>query len=271
MEFFKLKNGVELPAVGLGVYKVTADQMRAAVASAWDLGYRHFDTAQMYMNEDMLGDALQGLGIPREELFLTTKIDNPNQGYEQTLASFQQSLKDLHVERVDQLLVHWPGQDPRRTEQTWKAFEKLYEEGLVRVIGVSNFTERHLHILEQCGNIAPMTNQIERSPRFHEPRLLELLRRLEIQPIAWSPLMRGDFTNPLLEELEEKYNRSAAQISLRWNLDAGVAVIPKSITPSRQRENIDVFDFRLEEEDRKRLDQLNTAKRTAMDPEVFDW
>lgn len=271
MEYLTYNNGFQMPLVGLGVFRIGDEEMDRVVAQSYELGYRHYDTAQMYHNEAALGRALANLGVARQDFILTTKIDNLNQGYEQTLKSFGESCKKLRVDYVDQVLIHWPGQDPKRTAETWRALEKLYDEGLVKAIGLSNFTLRHIAILEKTGNIQPMSNQIERNPAYNQLSLLPILKDKDIVPIAWAPLRRGDLDQPILKNLARKYGKTPAQVALRWNLDSGVVVIPKSVNPDRLAENIDIFDFSLTAEDINQINGLQTGVRTSFDPETFDF
>ena len=263
-------NDVSMPIIGLGVFRIDKNQMNQAISSAYDIGYRHFDTAQMYGNEIELGFALKELKVNRADYLITTKIDNVNQGYESTLKAFQQSLKDLQTDYIDQLLIHWPGQDPKRTLETWKAFEKIYDEGLARVIGVSNFTIRHLQILDYS-NVKPMSNQIERNLLQNENDIMPYLKAQNIIPIAWSPLGRGNIHFPFIEELAEKYNKTAAQIVLRWNIDSDVMIIPKSIHAERQAENFDLFAFELNQDEIEQINKLHTGERISFDPETYDF
>ncbi|NLJ70309.1 MAG: aldo/keto reductase [Clostridiaceae bacterium] len=271
MQNIKFHNNVEMPLVGLGVYKIEDEMMDQVIESAYANGYRHFDTAQMYHNEKSLGRACKRLNVPREELLITTKIDNLNQGYEKTLKSFKQSCQDLQVDYVDQLLIHWPGQNPQRTAETWKAFEKLYEERLVRVIGLSNFTLKHIAIIEKTGNIKPMSNQIERNPLITQSELIPALQTKNIVPIAWAPLRRGNFLSDVIIKIAEKYNKTPAQIVLRWNIESNVIVIPRSKNPIRQSENMEIFDFELTESEIEAINALHTGERTSFDPVTFDF
>lgn len=271
MKYIKLHKGLDLPAVGFGLYRISHDQMTPVVESAYALGYRHFDTAQMYLNEDALGKSLQELSIPRQEVLITTKIDNANQGYENTLASFSESCKRLQTDYVDQLLIHWPGQNPKRTASTWKALEKLYEEGLVKSIGLSNFTLRHLGIIEQSGNIKPMTNQIECNPCINQVDLIENLQNKNIVVIAWSPLKRGNLAYPILQKLADKYKKSPAQVTLRWQIQREIIVIPRSANPERQAANLNIFDFELTDQEMAAINDLHTGERTSHDPHTFDF
>lgn len=271
MEYLTYNNGFQMPLVGLGVFRIEDQDMDRVIGQSYELGYRHFDTAQMYHNEAALGRALAGLGLARQDFILTTKIDNLNQGYEQTLKSFGESCKKLRVDYVDQVLIHWPGQDAKRTSETWRALEKLYEEGLVKAIGLSNFTPHHIAIIEKTGNIQPMSNQIERNPGYNQLDLLPVLKAKGIVPIAWAPLRRGDLDQPILKDLARKYGKTPAQIALRWNLESEVIVIPKSVHPGRLAENIDIFDFSLTTEEIGQINGLQTGIRTSFDPVTFDF
>lgn len=271
MEYIKLNNKIEMPLVGLGVFRIEDDQMDQVIKSAYEAGYRHFDTAQMYHNETSLGKACKQLGVRREELLLTTKIDNQNQGYEKTLKSFTESCRKLQVDYVDQLLIHWPGQDAKRTAETWKAFEKLYEEGLVRIIGLSNFTLKHISIIEKSGNIMPMTNQIERNPFVAQLELVPALQAKKIAPIAWAPLRRGNCLNETIIKIAEKHQKTPAQVLLRWNIESDVMVIPCSKNPIRQLENLELFDFKLTDSEIETINKLHTGERTSFDPVTYDF
>ncbi len=272
MQTVTFENGIKMPMIGLGVFKIDDSAMEQAIKNAYEIGYRHFDTAQMYGNETALGKAWSNLGINREQIMLTTKINNHNQGYEKTLKSFTQSCKDLKTDYVDQLLIHWPGQNAERTAETWKAFEKLYEEGYVRVIGVSNFTVQHLAIIAKTGNIKPMSDQIERNPLQTARDILPYLKENHIVPIAWSPLRRGNLLeNPDLKKIANKYHKTVAQVILRWNIESNVMVIPKSIHPERLKQNIDIFDFTLNEEEIHLIDRFHTGERLSFDPATYDF
>lgn len=203
---------------------------------------------------------------------LTTKIDNQNQGYEKTLKSFNQSCKDLKTDYINQLLIHWPGQDAKRTAETWKALEKLYEDGYVKVIGVSNFTIKHLEVIAKSGNIKPMSNQIERNPIQTAKDILPYLKENQIVPIAWSPLHRGDlFDHSDLKKIAEKYHKTVAQVILRWNLESDVMIIPKSIHAERLKQNIDLFDFALNKSEIALIDQLHTGERISFEPAIYNF
>lgn len=267
-----LNNGVKMPLLGLGVYQTTGDaEMRAAVDAALEAGYRCFDTAQMYKNEHVLGKALDAAGAPRDTLFLTSKVDLDNMGYENTLASFQQSLEKLRTDYLDLFLIHWPGQQQNRLLDTWRAMETLCAQKKVRAIGVCNCQPRHLQwILDAC-ETAPAVNQVERHPLLNERTLIDwcVPRRIALQ--AWAPLLRGNLDHPEIMRLAHKHGKTPAQVVLRWDIQSGVAVIPKSVRRERIFENAAIFDFDLEPEDMAVLDGMDTGAHTSHDPETFDF
>ena len=269
----KLNNGIEMPILGLGIYKITdKKELYNAVKWAIDSGYRKFDTAQFYDNERELGEAIRKMGIDRDKVFITTKIWNTNQGYKSTRESFEESLKKLNMDYVDLLLIHWPGQKKERYLDTWRALENIYQIKKARAIGVSNFEIKHLNDIFANCVIAPVINQIERHPNLNRKELIEFCKSHNMNIEAWSPLARGKLIdNKTLESIAEKYNKTVAQIILRWNIENKIVVIPKSITKERIEENIDIFDFSLEEEDIKKIDSMNNNKRTGFDPMEFDF
>ncbi|KOR94063.1 aldo/keto reductase [Geobacillus stearothermophilus] len=266
-----LHNGVKMPWVGLGVYKVKeGEEVKSTVRTALEIGYRHIDTAAFYENEEGVGQAIRESGIPREQVFVTTKVWNTDQGYETTLKAFDASLKKLGFDYVDLYLVHWPVKG--KYKETYKALEKLYKDGYVRAIGVSNFQIHHLQdVLADC-EIKPMVNQVEYHPRLTQKELLTFCRENGIQLEAWSPLMRGEIlTEPTIVEIGKKYGKTPAQVVLRWGLQHGVVTIPKSVTPARIKENADIFDFSLTDEEMKQIDALNLNKRVGPDPDNFNF
>ncbi|WML28916.1 aldo/keto reductase [Neobacillus sp. OS1-32] len=262
-----LHNGVTIPQHGFGVYKITDPaEMEIAIPKALEVGYRSFDTAQMYQNEAMLGELLYNSSVPRKDLFITTKINNGNQGYDQTLFTFEESLADLQLSQLDLLLVHWPSE--KYFFDTWRAFERLYDEKMVRAIGVCNFHQHHLEKLNTKANVMPMVNQVELHPYLTQEALRNYLKEQNIAVEAWSPLARGRILNdPVLEELARNYHKTTAQIILRWHLQHELIFIPKSVTPSRIAENSDIYDFELSAEDMKKIDKLNRNQRTGSDPD----
>lgn len=262
-----LHNGVQMPWVGLGVYKAEdGDEVIQAIKWAIDAGYRSIDTASLYENEAGVGQAISESHVPREELFITTKVWNTDQGYESTLAAFNASLERLALDYVDLYLVHWPV--PEMYKETWKALEKIYNDGRAKAIGVSNFKKHHLEDLMADAEIKPMVNQVEYHPRLTQEDLLSYCKEQGIQIEAWRPLLKGEiFEEPTLVELAGKYNKSVAQIILRWDLQNGVVTIPKSVTQNRIEENIDIFDFELTNKDMSRISALNQDKRNGADPD----
>jgi len=265
-DYALLNNGVKMPRLGLGVWKVTdPGDVERAIHAAVQTGYRSIDTASFYKNEAEVGQAIRSCGVPREELFITTKIWNEDQGYDKTLAAFEESRKRLGLDVVDLLLIHWPGKD--KYIDTWRAFEKLYREGFVRAIGVSNFQIHHLDKLIEASEIVPAVNQVEFHPLLTQKELLAYTKEKGIQLEAWSPLMQGNLDQPALKEIAAKYGKTPAQVVLRWDLQHGVVTIPKSITPSRIAENADIFDFELTAEDMDRIDSLNRNHRFGPDPD----
>lgn len=265
-----LNNGVRMPWLGLGVWKTKeGEEVVQAVQYALEAGYRSIDTAAVYGNEAGVGQAIQASSIPRDQLFITTKVWNADQGYDSTLRAFEESRRKLQLEVIDLYLIHWPGKD--KYKETWKALEKLYKDGLVRTIGVSNFKVHHLEDLLQDSEIVPAVNQVEFHPLLIQQELRTFCKDHKIQLEAWSPLMQGNLDLPLLSELAGKYGKTPAQIILRWDLQHGVVTIPKSIRESRIRENIDVFDFTLSDEDMARLDGLNQDRRFGPDPDTIEF
>ncbi|WP_438823708.1 aldo/keto reductase [Bacillus sp. JJ1764] len=262
-----LSNGIQMPQHGFGVYKITEmKELERAVHKALEVGYRSFDTAQMYQNEGLLGEILHQSSFARKDLFITTKINNGNQGYDQTLFTFEQSLADLQLSQLDLLLVHWPSE--KHFFGTWRAFEQLYEEKMVRAIGVCNFQMHHLEKLKTKANMMPMVNQIEVHPYLIQTELREYLHENQIAVEAWRPLARGKILNePILEELSQRYNKTPAQIVLRWHLQQDSIFIPKSSTPARIEENTNIYDFELTMEEMNKISSLNKNLRTGPDPD----
>lgn len=263
-----LHNGVRMPWLGLGVWKMDNDaQVVSAVRSALDAGYRSIDTAAIYKNETGVGQAIRESGVPRSELFVTTKVWNDDQGYDKALAAYDASLGRLGLDFVDLLLIHWPGTD--KFVDTWRAFEKLYADGRVRAVGVSNFNIRHLEELRKHSELVPMINQVEYHPLLSQRELLGYCRENRIQLEAWSPLMQGNLDHDALRSIGAKHGKSPAQVVLRWDIQHGVVTIPKSVTPARIAENADVFDFELSADEMALIDDLNRDHRFGADPEKF--
>jgi 2,5-diketo-D-gluconate reductase A len=264
-----LNNGVRMPQLGFGVFQVGDDEARAAVATALECGYRSIDTAALYGNEHGVGVAVSASGIPREELFVTTKLWNADQGAGRVLPAFERSIDKLGLDYVDLYLIHWPVPSRGRFVETWEAFQGLYAEGRMRAIGVSNFTPPQLTRLLEETAVVPAVNQVELHPGFQQPELRAFHRAHGIATEAWSPLGQGAaLTHPVITRLAERHEKTPAQVVLRWHLDLGNVVIPKSVTPGRIRENFSVFDFALTAEDARQIAGLESGHRIGPDPDV---
>ncbi|MDZ4065146.1 MAG: aldo/keto reductase [Coriobacteriia bacterium] len=262
-----LANGVQMPLFGLGTYKtVDPGDIRRSVLAALAAGYRSIDTASMYGNEEGIAAALRESGVPREQVFLTTKLWNDNQGYDTTLAALHHSLERLGTDHVDLYLVHWP--ILQYMEATWVAMEEILERGEARAIGVCNHLRHHLEQLLDHAAIAPMVNQIEYHPWLQQPDLLQVCGRLGIAIEAWGPLMRGHLAEePALSEVGARHGKSAAQVALRWALQNGVSVIPKAVHEERVRENAVIFDFELSISEMAQIDILDRGARLGRHPD----
>lgn len=264
-----LNNGYPMPSVGLGVYKISDEDMTKVVNAAIDAGYRAFDTAYFYDNEASLGRALKDNGVDREDLFITTKLCNDYQGYEKTFEYFNKSIENLQTDYLDLFLIHWPCEADGLFLETYKAMEELYEQGKVKAIGVCNFNVHHLEKLMAQSSIKPMVNQIEVHPYFNQQELQEFCDRHDIKVTAWMPLMRnrGLLDNPVIVKIAEKYHKTPAQVVLRWHLAHNRIIIPKSQTPKRIQENIDILDFNLELTEVAEIDALNRNARQGKNPD----
>ena len=264
----RLNNGVQMPVLGLGVWQMNdGEEVKKVVKTAIEQGYRLIDTAKVYRNEAGVGEAVKECGVPREELFITTKVWNTDQGYDNTLRAFDESMSKLQLEYLDLYLIHWPGKD--KFKETWRAMEKLYAEGRIKAIGVSNFLIHHLEELIDSSEVVPTVNQVEYHPLLTQPELKAYCERHKIQLEAWSPLMRGQLDLPVLTQLADKYGKTPAQIVLRWDLQNGVVTIPKSVRYERIVENSQVFDFELSEDDMEAINSLNQNKRFGGHPDEF--
>ncbi|WP_242243225.1 aldo/keto reductase [Bacillus cereus group sp. BfR-BA-01309] len=270
-----LHNGVEMPWFGLGVFKVEdGPELVEAVKSAIKAGYRSIDTAAIYGNEKAVGEGIRAgikeAGISREDLFITSKVWNSDQGYETTLAAYEESLKKLELDYLDLYLVHWPVEG--KYKESWRALETLYKEERVRAIGVSNFQIHHLQDVLTGAEMKPMINQVEYHPRLTQKELQAFCKEQGIQMEAWSPLMQGQLLdNETLQEIAHKYGKTTAQIILRWDLQNEVVTIPKSTKEHRIVANADIFNFELTKEDVEKIDALNENHRVGPDPDNFDF
>ncbi len=267
-QFLTLADGNKMPQEGFGVYKITdEDEMKVAIRSAWENGYRLFDTAQMYENEEMLGHALAELNVSRDQFFLTTKVAEKNQGYESAINSVKDSLQRLGLDYVDLLLVHWPINE--HFFETWRAFEEMKKQGLTRSIGVSNYSMVHLEYLATQATEMPVVDQIECTPQLAQEPMRAFNHQHGIVTQAWSPLARGKMMdNQVLKQIAATHQRTVAQVILRWQLQIGNSFIPKSVHPSRIKENAAIFDFELSADEMRSIAKLNKNKRVSMEPEL---
>ncbi len=278
MQFFTLGNSVKIPAVGYGTWQspdsqITVNGIKAAVSC----GYRHIDTASIYGNEISVGQGVSECGVPRSELFVTSKVWNSDRGYEKTLAAFEKSLSDLGLDYIDLYLIHWPASEHRFENWneinlgTWKAMTELYKSGRIKAIGVSNFKPHHLRSLMET-EIKPMVNQIEFHPGFTQSETVEFCRSNNILVEGWSPLGTGRMlNNSELMKIAARYKKSVAQVCIRWCLQHNVLPLPKSVTPARIAENFSVFDFNLEKADMDLIDAMENFGGSGLDPDYVDF
>ncbi|MBB5154575.1 aldo/keto reductase [Saccharopolyspora phatthalungensis] len=266
-----LNTGASMPQLGYGVFQVPNGEVVDPVLAALEAGYRSIDTAAAYGNEEGVGKAIAESGIPRAELFITTKLWNDDQGYDRTLRAFDESLARLGLDYLDLYLIHWPVPTRDKYVETWRAFEELHADGRAKAIGVSNFKIPHLRRLFEETDVVPAVNQVELHPNLTQPDLRAFHSEHGIVTEPWSPLGRnsGLLSDAALSALAEKYGKSAAQVVLRWHIQLGSVTIPKSATPSRIRENIDIFDFELADDDMAAISALETGQRIGPDPETF--
>ena len=266
-----LNNGLEMPWLGLGVFQVNdGREVEQEVINALETGYRSIDTAAAYNNERGVGTAIRESGIPRADIFITTKVWNGDQRKKRTQAAFEESLERLQTDYLDLYLVHWPVKG--FYQETWQAMQEIYQSGRAKAIGVSNFMIHHLEDILGDGQIVPAVNQVEFHPYLVQPDLLKFCQSHQIQLEAWAPIVKGEIVNePVAQKLAEKYNKTPAQIALRWDLQHDVVTIPKSIRPHRIAENADIFDFELSEAEIKALDALDEGRRTGPDPYNFNF
>lgn len=271
--YIELANGVMIPQVGLGVFRMDDEQVLSSVKAALAAGYRHIDTASFYDNEEAVGKAIKESGIDRKYLFVTTKVWNNVRGYDETIAQFNNSLQKLGLDYLDLYLIHWPAPG---FEENWRAMEDLYKAGKIRAIGVSNFKAHHIEQLMKTATIAPMVDQVETHPYFQQTDLHEYLQEKHIAHEAWSPLGGGlnkVIDNPVIKEIAENHQKTPAQVVLRWHIQRGEIIIPKSIHENRIKENIDLFDFHfdLTPEEMTKIAALDDDKRVGPDPDDVEF
>lgn len=266
--YVELKNGVNMPVIGLGTSLVEGQDCVLNIKQALQLGYRHIDTASAYKNEKSIGSAIKESNIPREEIFITSKVWKDSMGYENTIKSFNKSLEDLELEYIDLFLIHWPrNNDKNLNIETWKALETLYKEKKVRAIGLSNFLKHHLEIILENCEIEPMVDQIEFHPGLTRKETLDFCKQKNIIVEAWAPLGKGKMLqNEDLLRIAQKYNKSVAQICIKWCLQNGVIPLPKSTNLNRMKENKEVFDFTIEPEDMEFINNMKFFAGSDMDP-----
>ena len=274
MEYITLSNGVKMPKLGYGVYQVSRDDCFRCVSDALSVGYRHIDTAQSYFNEEEVGAAIKASGIPRGELFITTKVWIEHYGYEECRKSVSESMRKLGVDYIDLVLLHQPFSD---YYGAWRALEEMYAEGKLRAIGVSNFSPDRLVDICSFSRLKPMVNQVETHPYNQQKSAHEWMKKYGVVHEAWAPFGEGRgglFTDPVLQEIGKKYGKTTAQVMLRWNLQRDVVVIPKSVRKERMAENFDVFDFTLSDEDMERIAAMGRAESSFFshtDPNMVEW
>jgi 2,5-diketo-D-gluconate reductase A len=265
-----LHDGAQIPQLGFGVWQVPPDATVEPVTRALLAGYRHVDTAAAYRNEAGVGQAVHAAGLAREDVFVTTKCFNDDHGHEQAKRALKASLHQLEMDYVDLYLIHWPVPSRDQYVETWQAFVELQQEGLTRSIGVSNFNPAHLERLIAETGVKPVVNQVELHPRFQQHGLRREHDELGVRTEAWSPLGQGAvFSEPVVQAMAAAHGKSPAQVVLRWHLQLGNIVIPKSVTPERIEENIDVFDFELTPDEMAAFETLETGERTGPDPDTF--
>ncbi|REF37187.1 aldo/keto reductase [Thermasporomyces composti] len=268
--YVTLNNGVRIPQIGFGVFQVPPETTQSVVERALEAGYRHIDTAAAYNNEAGVGAAVRASGLPRDQVFITTKLRNGEQGYDSALKAYDDSLARLGLDYADLYLIHWPNPAADKLVDSWRALERIYHEGRVRAIGVSNFLPEHLDRVLAEGTVVPAVNQIELHPTYQQRELASYCQRSSIAVEAYSPLGRGqDLDNPVVSALADKHGVSPAQVVLRWHLQRGHIVIPKSISPDRIRSNIDLAGFNLTPEEMASITALESGNRTGNDPRTF--
>ena len=267
-----LNNGVVIPQLGFGVYQITPDDTRQATIDALEVGYRHIDTAEMYGNEKQVGEAVAASGLARSEVFVTSKLNNGFHARDAALRAFDQTLDALGFDYLDLFLIHWPLPSIGDFVETWKAMQEISESGRVKAIGVSNFQEAHLQRLFNETSIVPAVNQIEVHPYLVQDTLREFGAAHKIATEAWSPIAQGTVLgDPVIVSIAEKVGKTPAQVTLRWHIQRGDIVFPKSVTRSRVEENFAIFDFELSDDDMRSITELDRNERTGPDPDTFDY
>jgi len=268
----RLNNGVEIPQLGFGVFQIKPEDTVEAVTTALEVGYRHIDTAEMYRNEKEVGEAIAGSGIDRSEIFVTSKLNNNKHDVDDALAAFDQTLADLRLDRIDLFLIHWPLPKVGNFVDTWKALERVYQEGRARSIGVSNFQPHHLRRLHQESTVVPAVNQIELHPYLTQDELRAFDAEHGIATEAWSPIAQGGvLQDATITDLASSYGKTSAQVVLRWHIQLGNIVFPKSVKQGRMRENFEIFDFELTDTDMSLISALNKDERTGPNPDEMNW
>ncbi|WP_170075816.1 aldo/keto reductase [Paraclostridium dentum] len=278
-KFYLLNNNYKIPNIGFGTFRTpSGEETEKSVIDAIKSGYRHIDCAAAYGNEKSVGEAIRKSGVAREELFITSKLWNDDKGYENTLAAFNRTLEDLQLDYLDLYLIHWPIAKASKNNwqeansESWRALEKLYKQGKVKAIGVSNFLGHHLDPLLKTAKIKPMVNQIEIHPGMLQEETVKFCEGNNILVEAWAPFSNGQiFNNPVLKEIADQYKKSVAQISLRWIIQKGIIPLPKSVTPERIKNNLDIFDFEIKAQDVEKIDRLTDCGSSGLHPDEVDF
>lgn len=278
-KFYLLNNNYKIPNIGFGTFRTpSGEETEKSVIDAIKSGYRHIDCAAAYGNEKSVGEAIRKSGVAREELFITSKLWNDDKGYENTLAAFNRTLEDLQLDYLDLYLIHWPIAKASKNNwqeansESWRALEELYKQGKVKAIGVSNFLGHHLDPLIKTAKIKPMVNQIEIHPGMLQEETVKFCEENNILVEAWAPFSNGQiFNNPVLKEIADQYKKSVAQISLRWIIQKGIIPLPKSVTPERIKNNLDVFDFEIKAQDVEKIDRLTDCGSSGLHPDEVDF
>ena len=277
--FYLLNNNYKMPNIGFGTFRTpSGEETEQSVLNAIKAGYRHIDCAAAYGNEKSVGEAIRKSGVAREEIFVTSKLWNDDKGYENTLAAFNRTLEDLQLEYLDLYLIHWPIAKASKenwkeaNSESWRALEELYNQGKIKAIGVSNFLEHHLEPLFETAKIKPMVNQIEFHPGMLQKEIVEFCKKHNILVEAWAPFSNGQvLKNPVLKEIADKYEKTVAQLTLRWIIQKGIVPLPKSVTPERIKSNLEVFDFEISAQDVERIDRLTDCGGSGLHPDEVDF